>query len=156
MVWQASQSNQKAVFISLTILPSYIKPFVVVVVVCLLVWSWADSLPSELPNKTRAASSEKWYKILFLKWSTEWKPWAPFWRINKLCILNIVNSQAHELQTEQLIMQLFFYSPPAVSSPEWRHVIVHIFMGLHKLQESLCNFLKFLFVSLFYYLDWTW
>lgn len=71
---------------------------------CLLVWSLADSLPAELPNKTQGVSSEKWYKISSLKWSTEWKPWAPFWRINKLCVLNIVNGQADELQTGQLIM----------------------------------------------------
>lgn len=58
---------------------------------CHLFWPLTELHPSELPNKIQGGSSEKLYKISFLKLSTEWKPWASFWRINTLCILNKEN-----------------------------------------------------------------
>lgn len=104
MVWQPSQPHQKTAFISQSCPPTLSIFFQ-----CLLVWPLTELLPSELPNKIQGGWSGKLYKISFLKWSTEWKPWASFWRINTLYILNKENGlcvEGDELQTGQLITEL--------------------------------------------------
>lgn len=143
MVWQPSQPHQKTAFISQSC-----PPTLSILFQCLLVWSLTESLPSELPNKIQGESSEKLYKISFQKWSTEWKPWASFWRINTLCIRNKENglclSRWSTDRTADHGAVLLF--TPSCLIPQM--TLCTFSRSLHKLQESLCNFLKFLLFSL--------